>query len=517
MATPSKRRKVSSSTSNFANSASFSDGFSPPFLSGNSENSPFSACTRSILRLCRLPILSMSVVATVTPENIGDMKLYDLSELLPKEESSTSEDLCSLFFQEKVVKGMEEVKITVRKKVLVFQRLYPLYATTDQRPDLTVSRKMDNLPLILVEVHSSPFAITVNKTILGVTDQLRLYRTYDASITRCVGFAFPKKDFKQCVVIVSVTWEKLCFRYTLTPIKDIELVESTIKHELCTATASAPSPGLNQELRFLVPLSQEDLGLIGDGANGSPVQLPSRASILVRHGMDYFKSPADLKESFQLLEMTYIPRALPTIKLHLVMVGVNRFFKYRGIPIDPLTRPEAQSCLYDLVPKLVQVMESFHQNGWAHQDIRLENICFDEDYMPVFIDLDRCKRSGDQAYDGKGCMYSMGGSPIKTDWLQLGLMVCWVLDRELGQEEKVGDYHNRDCKKICESLQDTFLNSLIGKGMWVCCAHVVLWVLIPSKQLGRLAFLGPHLCLSIPTEALCSTFIRFFCFSPRQI
>ena len=90
--------------------------------------------------------------------------------------------------------------------------------------------------------------------------------------------------------------------------------------------------------------------------------------------MDYFKSPADLKEYSQLLEMTYIPRALPTIKLHLVMVGDNRFFKYRGIPIDPLTRPEAQSCLYDLVPKLVQVIESFHQNGWAHQDIRLEHL-----------------------------------------------------------------------------------------------------------------------------------------------
>ena len=95
-------------------------------------------------------------------------------------------------------------------------------------------------------------------------------------------------------------------------------------------------------------------------------------------------------------------------------------------------------------------------------------------------------------------MYSMErGTAIQTDWLQLGLMVCWVLDPELGQEEKERDYHNRDCKKICESLQDTFLKSLIG---------------LPSKQLGRLAFLGPHLCLSIPTEALCSTFICFFAF-----
>ena len=384
------------------------------------------------------------------PEYFGDMKHYDLSELLPKgvAKSSSSEDLCSLFFRE-VVKGMKEVKITVRKKVLGFEKLYPLYVTTDQRPDLTVSRETDNLPLILVEVHSSPFAATVNKTILGVTDQLRLYRTYDASITRCVGFAFPKKDLKQCVVIVSVTWEKLCFRYTLTPIEKIESVRSTIERELCAATESAPSPSLNQELRFLVPLSQKDLGLFGDGANGSPVQLPSRASILVRHGMDYFKVPADREESHQLLSnllenLLEIPRAVPTIKLQRVMVEDRYYYKYRGIPNDPLTRPEAQSCLYDLVPKLVQVIESFHQNGWAHQDIRLANICFDEDYMPVFIDLDRCIESSGRAYIGNGCMYSMGrGSAIQTDWLQLGLMVCWVLDPELGQEEEERDSARR--------------------------------------------------------------------------
>ena len=47
--------------------------------------------------------------------------------------------------------------------------------------------------------------------------------------------------------------------------------------------------------------------------------------------------------------------------------------------------------------------------------------------MPVFIDLDRCK-SSEKAYIGEGCMYSMRGSAIQTDWLQLGLVVCWVLD-----------------------------------------------------------------------------------------
>ena len=453
--------------------------------SGSTSGKKSSSIFANSANFIGLPLLSGSSY-TFEPEEFQDMKHYclmpllhelpELPELSEEVMKSSSEDLCLLFFEE-VVKGMKmkEVKITVRKEVAGFEKLYPLYVTTDQRPDLNVFRETDDLPLILVEVHSSPFAATVNKTIIGVTDQLRLYRTYNASITRCVGFAFPKKDVKQCVVLVSVTWEKLRFRYTLTPIK-IDSVRGTIEHELRAATESAPSTS-NQELRFLVPLSQEDLGLFGGGANGSPVQLPSRASILVRHGMDYFKSPALLEEADKLksLILSVSPRALPTIKLQFVEVGHMDYYKYRGIPNDPLTHPEAKSCLYDLVPKLVQVIESFHQNGWTHQDIRLENICFDEDCMPVFIDLERCRESSESRYRGKGCMYSMHGS-IKTDWLQLGLLVCWVLYPGLGQEEEEENYHTRKCEKIC--LKDPFLKSLIGKGMWVCCAHVVLWVLI---------------------------------------
>ena len=435
--------------------------------------------------LSSLPLL-LGSLSTFNPEDFDEMKHYDLLALLQPPKLSevdkmSSEELCSMFFEK--VDGMKEMNKTVRKKVPGLEKLYPLYVTTDQRPDLTVSRKVDNLPLILVEVHSSPFAATVRKTILGVTDQLRLYRTYDANITSCVGFVFPKKNLEQCVVTVAVTWEKLCFRYTLTPIDEIETVRGTIEYELRAATKSAPSlsHSLNQELQFLVPLSQEDLRLFGDGAKGSTVQLPSRASILVRHGMDYFKSPAMLGEVHQLdlLQYNSILQALPIIKLQRLWVEDTIYYKYRGIPNDPLTRSEAQSCLYDLVQKLVHVIEFFHQNGWAHQDIRLQNICFDEEYMPVFIDLDRCKRSNYRPYVGNGCMYSMRHSASQTDWLQLGLMVCWVLDPRLGQEEgEEGGYHTRDCKKICESLEDPFLKFLIGEGMWVCCAHVVLWVLI---------------------------------------
>ena len=311
------------------------------------------------------------------------------------------------------------MKIIVNKKVPQFANLYPLYCSTDQRQDLNVFREKDDLPLILVEVHSSPFNATVKKTVLGVVDQLRLYRMHDSSITCCVGFAFPKIGVPQCVVKVSVTWENMGFNYTVTPITDSKRVSGIITTELHDATRLAPSTCLKQDLlQFLVPLSQVDLDLFRDGANGSPVQLPSKESILVRHGMDYFKSPAKLYDFSHLQYVaSTIPPALPTIKLHIVEVGNAVFFKYRGIPYGPLTTKEARSCLYDLVPKLVQVLKSLHDGGWAHQDIRLDNICFDQQYMPVFIDLDRFRKSTLMGLSGNGCMYSMpGASAIQTDW-----------------------------------------------------------------------------------------------------
>ena len=51
--------------------------------------------------------------------------------------------------------------------------------------------------------------------------------------------------------------------------------------------------------------------------------------------MDYFKSPADLKEYSQLLEITHIALALPTIKLHPVTVGDTQIQGHSLWPLDP--------------------------------------------------------------------------------------------------------------------------------------------------------------------------------------
>jgi len=105
------------------------------------------------------------------------------------------------------------------------------------------------------------------------------------------------------------------------------------------------------------------------------------------------------------------------------------------VPHDPLTVDEASLCLRDLLKGLAQAIQEFHQNGFAHQDIRLENVCFNEQYEPVLIDLDRSRDITLRTIlYGKSCMYVTKMTPAQIDWMQLGWLAAWILHCE-------GDYH----------------------------------------------------------------------------
>ena len=102
---------------------------------------------------------------------------------------------------------------------------------------------------------SSPFDNTIRKCILGVIDQLRLYRTFSENTAECSGFVFPKLTVLQCVVKVTVTWEKTIFSYSLTCIEEPLAVRKAVVEELQKAKTIAPSPNLPQHTEYLVQLS----------------------------------------------------------------------------------------------------------------------------------------------------------------------------------------------------------------------------------------------------------------------
>lgn len=61
---------------------------------------------------------------------------------------------------------------------------------------------------------------------------------------------------------------------------------------------------------------------------------------------------------------------------------------YNKLHHDPLSHEEARKCSYELVSKINDVIKQLHSVGFSHGDLRLPNICFNENYDPVLIDLD---------------------------------------------------------------------------------------------------------------------------------
>ena len=80
------------------------------------------------------------------------------------------------------------------------------------------------------EVHSGRFEYTINKCVISLIEQLRLYRSKDSNVHTYTVFAFPKlptqwfdkkgnqviTDNRWGVVKVKVTWTNLRFDYELT-------------------------------------------------------------------------------------------------------------------------------------------------------------------------------------------------------------------------------------------------------------------------------------------------------------
>ena len=114
-------------------------------------------------------------------------------------------------------------------------------------------------------------------------------------------------------------------------------------------------------------------------------------------------------------------------------------------------------------------LEEVHSKlGLAHMDVRLPNICFNNLYEPVLIDLDRSIETtcDNIPQFGKSCMYPHSRREIKRpeqyDWVQLG----WVVASVICSPNEVLDYHEMTYESLPESVRKSeALKTLIQKGM----------------------------------------------------
>ena len=406
---------------------------------------------------------SVEECAAVKQYNLCDLRM----EIVYHQNRGDSDNYCSHYIKSIIEEKCMGAFFKMRKtdtECQFISKLSPLTASTRQRPDVAVSNSSD-FPVLFIEVHSVSFISSLRKSIIGVCDQLRLYRMYDHNYGSLTAFLFPKLPFKKCdnkccVVQVDVSLIGSVFKYFLKP-----LHRSAVKSAVETVLHNNKVPcGSDRDIdlsKYPFRLTDEELRSFG---SDTVCQVPSISSILLTSEKHFFKHPFSLSEVTTLLYMRGF-ESNHAISLSNVSTPIGRFFRYNRVAFSPLLCSEAASCLYDLVLKVKQALQSLHELGWTHQDVRLPNICFNESFDAVLIDLDRCCMTSDPANILRGCMYNSHFSAVKHDYLQLGWLIAWVLSYDPARESHKSDYHKR-CFEDLETQfrNDDFLKKLILEG-----------------------------------------------------
>ena len=288
------------------------------------------------------------------------------------------------------------------------------------------------------------------------------------------GFYFPFKN-QECVVRVSVCWsdDDLKFIETRQYLNKDE-VPTSLKDALAANKQSFNRKNvIRQEYNVLnYPLSSSFLK-----ANHVK-QLPSGQSIVLMNERDrkLYKYPMLSTERVALskLERDVYRMKIPilersTLPLDQQSIGSVEYFEFK-LYDQPLSEEEARRHKVWFVSEVVKAVNELHDRAKvAHLDIRLENVCVDdESNRLILVDLDRSRPIFVIAEDVRGLygedeMYwGPAGShnwPVSMlDWRQVGLMF-----------------------KTRVLINHEFVTKLIEEGMVytvLCCYVVLLYALI---------------------------------------
>ena len=384
-------------------------------------------------------------------------QLYDLACLVGKggKGSKGESDSLARSYILDILKGVSQSRVVGGCDLrLLKEHLTPLMTSTAVRPDVAVLSE-DDFPLVCFEVHSSPFPCTIIKCVVLATDQVRLHRLFTHKEIICTAFALPKLHNKQCAVRIDVKWSQFGFEYGVYYIQDPNQVRSSIVGAVHKACQNRP-PTLTPVGEFMgvINLSPSECGAFG------AVQIPSQGAIILRSETHIFKRPMFVSEVYPyfLLAMA-TPNSV--IKISTAMLYGKPFYKYKTMPYDPLSCTEARLCLCDFIQEVSQAISVLHGIGFAHQDIRLPNICFSCDFHPVLIDLDRVCLIDSLPCRCDGVMFKNEFTAEKNDWMQLGLVIMWIIS------PNTQSYYNEKRQTLpAEYQRDRFLHTLMEEGCY---------------------------------------------------
>lgn len=358
-------------------------------------------------------------------------------------------------------------------EIKAFKKLSTSVYSSRQKPDIAILASNEHV-ILLFEIEScssrTSFQNTIRKTILGVIDSIHHFKGLGLhSISEWTGFTFPKFSKLGSVVKVDVKFDLFTFKflYTLSHISKGKVREEVIdifKKNLASFKRIRRVKEIESSKDYYIQLSEEELGHFGSKLNEENVcQLKSVQSILLKGHCTMYKFPVLLSDSTTLLMMSLFIKNPAGNVIELNEETVYDCYNYTYIPWQPLSEEETQSCLGDFVSRVSQKIEFLHAQQVAHLDIRINNICFNNDCEPILIDLDRSRKFNQlKAHDiyPDSVMYNPKFDAEQHDWLQLGYLILWVLTSHLRHLS----YHKQDLLVDHSIVRNHFFQSLINKG-----------------------------------------------------
>ncbi len=397
---------------------------------------------------------------------------YEVHDVIPGGGESGNE-LCQDVMEWLKRKNLKYANSGLKAKVLVGISLRKMggkssWITKDKRLDVGIVSECENYPLVQIEVESSRNEeSTIMKLMYGLIDQLRYYKNKGVLISEVSGFFIPVNPgyFKKVVC----SWNDAKLTYIR---KCISLRKDEFYTEIRDAFHNQDvviDDVFSTELVF--PLSREFVKhTFGQDAE----QMRSGDSIVILCSNEgcVYKHAFEAKEIQTLIRLHLSDCSFQYSSKPCDMKTIDGmiYFKYKALNI-PATKEEARADLCTFVHDLVEAITELHEVGYAHLDIRLENVCFNECGHAVLIDLDRSIEVTSSLFGNYGSsqMYHRKNDVWvgeNADWKQLSIMIHYILN------EHIVDYH--EIQIFSDTYSDLFLYTLFSEGKPYMCIMFAL-------------------------------------------
>ena len=372
-------------------------------------------------------------------------------------------------------------EVTIKINASIHQDLEPLAVLLNtshrKHPDLAIYSSNGRTLLIQLQVQSGPIYSTLKKLAIGLAGQLIWQRNnISTTIDTCYGYFLPSCNPKlegSCVSRMKLKWDDKLFKFNATceyidednPQKVMSEFKRMLLSDLHAEKRKGEVGTSRNSFTLLISLTY-----IQQKWNPSAKQIPSGKSVVISDSRNklIYKCPLNSTEFIQLTVLS--KENLPDLCIKPTPSSHKRLFEYPlQKPSLKVDAPYLRQNLKEFMWSVKTAIESLHNFGRSHLDIRLDNICFNNDNQLVLIDLDRSSEFDEvkprhlAAHFGKSILYVFpchwdDTYTIKNvDWRQVGIMIYHIVK---GSNH---DYHVEE-----PTGADPFILYLVQEGKIVC-------------------------------------------------